>query len=101
MDPDLTDVIRSLYDAFPLDRVYVFGSQARGDAREDSDVDLLVVLNERPNDPVDAIYQIRSHIHARTDVAIDVIVSWSDRFRERKEQPWTLEHTVATEGLAV
>ena len=34
----------------PNDKVILFGSQARGDAREDSDWDLLVVLNKEKKD---------------------------------------------------
>jgi len=32
-----------------LEAVYLFGSQARGDARADSDIDVLIVLREEPN----------------------------------------------------
>ena len=32
-----------------LEAVYLFGSQARGDARADSDIDILIVLREEPN----------------------------------------------------
>jgi predicted nucleotidyltransferase len=33
-----------------LDKVILFGSQARGDAKEDSDIDILIVLNDDFND---------------------------------------------------
>jgi uncharacterized protein len=38
-----------------LDRVILFGSQARGEATEDSDIDVLIVLD----DPVNASLEIR------------------------------------------
>ena len=37
----------------PNDRMILFGSQARGDAREDSDWDLLVLLNKEKKEELD------------------------------------------------
>lgn len=46
--PDVEAVIRDFAEALKeqglkVDKIILFGSQARGDAREDSDIDLLVV----------------------------------------------------------
>lgn len=47
--PDLAEAVRRLVDCFQPDRIYLFGSRARGDAHEDSDYDILVVV---PDDQV-------------------------------------------------
>ena len=101
MDERTIGTMRSFYDAFPVEAVYVFGSHARGDSRPDSDVDVLVVMRDRPADPMETIFCIRRHNHERADIAVDVFVSWSERCRARRDQPWRLEHTIATEGVAV
>jgi predicted nucleotidyltransferase len=49
--PELLEILRSLRDGLAqllgnrLETVYLYGSQARGDASADSDIDVLVVLN--------------------------------------------------------
>lgn len=49
--PDVTDallhrMVRTIIDEVHREQVILFGSRGRGDAREDSDVDLLVVESE-------------------------------------------------------
>jgi len=42
---DTREQLRRFFAAYPVDRAYVFGSFARGDARPDSDLDILVDLD--------------------------------------------------------
>ncbi|MBM3267396.1 MAG: nucleotidyltransferase domain-containing protein [Candidatus Sericytochromatia bacterium] len=43
-DPFLAEMVRRLVDAVHPERIYLYGSRARGDARPDSDYDLLAVV---------------------------------------------------------
>ena len=47
----LREIVRRLVDAVDPDRIVLFGSRARGDARPDSDIDMLIVKdsNEPPH----------------------------------------------------
>jgi uncharacterized protein len=51
LDPKLNALVSALVEALRPRRIILFGSRARGDAREDSDVDLLVIADtELPPD---------------------------------------------------
>ncbi len=52
--PDLNELVRHLKQALGdrLDAVVLFGSRARGDARPDSDWDLLIVVHGLPLSPL-------------------------------------------------
>ncbi len=81
MDPRteaaLAEIIRRIVEAVHPDQIILFGSQARGDAGPDSDVDLLVVApsDEPPHRRVVCLYRatrgsacpkISSGIHRRS-----------------------------------
>ncbi len=53
-DEKLDELVRRLVDALHPLRIYLFGSHARGTAREDSDVDLLVIVDEATLERLDA-----------------------------------------------
>ena len=71
-DPILEEMLRRLTDAFQPERVYLFGSQARGEAGPDSDYDLLMVVKSPACRGIDASRSIRALIGV--GAAKDVLV---------------------------
>lgn len=101
MDEQLERTLHSIKDTFPVEAVYVFGSYANGSARPDSDIDLLVVCAESPGDLFEFTYEIRRFLHERNELAIDVVVTTSEQFKQRQDQRWTVEHVAHSKGIAV
>lgn len=61
--PDISAVIRDFSEALKqqglkVDKIILFGSHARGDAREDSDIDLLVVSSDFQKMPFHKRFEI-------------------------------------------
>ncbi len=82
-------MVRRIVDRFDPERVILFGSHARGTARPDSDVDLLVVLSG--NGPKrEAQHDIRLALDD-FDISKDVVVTTPEEFAWRKEIPGTIE----------
>jgi uncharacterized protein len=96
-DPVLAEVVRRLVEAYLPERIYLFGSVARGDAGPDSDYDILVVV------PEDAPPEhLRSRLAYRvlrgTGAAADVVVWPRSSFERRARVAASLPATVAREG---
>ena len=89
-----------LHAARPEATIILFGSQARGEARPDSDVDFLVVLPEPPRSTRQEMV-ILSDLLRPLQVWADVLVLSAQRFREASAVPGTLAHTVAREGKVI
>lgn len=74
----------------------VFGSQARGDAREDSDIDLLVI---EPNVPDRAAEIVRlSTLLGRRLIPADVVVMSKASFDLQRDVPNTLAWRATRDG---
>ena len=94
---DLARVIRTLIREFRPENVYVFGSQARGNPTEHSDVDLLVVVpdaGEYPHHLAQAAYRALGH----RLVSVELVFMSRDEFDWRAEVVSSLPATVLREG---
>lgn len=93
----LAEIVERLIDAYEPQRIYLFGSKARGDYGPDSDFDLLVVV---PDDfpPERKRSRLAYERLWGTGTASDVLVWTQDRFDSRAHLRASLPGTVLREG---
>jgi predicted nucleotidyltransferase len=96
-DTALSEVVRRLVQAYRPERIYLFGSVARGDAGPDSDYDIMVVV---PDDAPPELRRSRTAYVALwgTGVASDVLVWTTSQFDSRLHLAASLPATVIREG---
>ena len=96
-DQILAEMVRRLKEAFQPERIYLFGSKARGDIGPDSDYDLLVVVpDEAP--PEQKRSRLAYQALRGTRTAADVLVWTREAFDSRLHLPASLPAIVAREG---
>ena len=81
-DPVLAGMVARLVEAFAPDRIYLFGSRARGDADPHSDYDLLMVL-PHADGPAYKLSQDAHSLLWEFGTAADVLVWSRERFESR------------------
>lgn len=96
-DPVLAEIVRRLVAAYEPERIYLFGSKARGDAGPDSDYDLMVVV---PDDapPVRRRSRLAYEALRGTGRAADVLVCTRSSFDSRLHVRASLPATIVSEG---
>ncbi len=96
-DPKLAEIVRRLVEAYRPERIYLFGSVARGEAGPDSDYDLLVVVAD---DAPPGLRRSRLAYEALcgTGTAADVLVCTRSYFEARRHLRASLPGTVLREG---
>jgi excisionase family DNA binding protein len=96
--PILTEVVRRLVASYEPERIYLFGSAARGDRTPHSDYDILLVL---PDDTPDELLRARRAYEVLWGVgaSVDVVVWRRSAFDARSQVTTSLPATVLAEGL--
>lgn len=93
----LVDVAERLVAAYQPERIYLFGSRARGDLGPDSDFDLLVVVPDTAPPERRRSRLAYEHLWG-TGTAADVLVWPARRFAERARLRASLPGTILREG---
>jgi uncharacterized protein len=97
-DPMLAEIVRRLAGLYHPDRIYLFGSAARGDAGPDSDYDFMVVVPDntpREIRETTAVFKLLFDIHA----PIDVLVWTQQEFDKRLHLRVSFPSTIVREGM--
>lgn len=95
----IANMVRRLVDGFTPDTVILFGSHARGDADEDSDVDLLVVVPD-VTERRSLAFEMRRALRTAALPKDIFVLSRSEHDRDRNI-PGTIAYPAAREGVVL
>jgi predicted nucleotidyltransferase len=96
--PEIFEMTSRLVEAFQPERIYLFGSTARGDASSDSDYDLMIVV-ANSNEPQYRRSQAAHRVLAGFNRAKDVLVWTREEFDKRTHLVASLPATILREGV--
>ena len=82
-----------------VEKIILFGSRARGDYREDSDWDILIVVSE--DAPPQALKQLRRNLYLRLSIPVDIITVRKSYWIKYRESPGTIAYEAMREGVSI
>jgi predicted nucleotidyltransferase len=97
---DLNAIKTAVLANTPVEKIYLFGSYAYGTPREESDIDVCVVI---PDDGRDAVYfgtDIRSALYKKITMPFDLVISKKSIFAQRTKVPG-IEQEISEKGVAI
>jgi predicted nucleotidyltransferase len=97
---DVKKTIRALYGS-RLSRIVLFGSHARGDYHDDSDIDFMVVLNDESISRLDEINRflpVQSELNLKHNITVSVLPVSQKKYAQ---SPQPVYHFARLEGITL
>ncbi len=91
------EVIRRLVGEFRPETIYLFGSHAWGNPTSDSDMDLLVIVRNSRQKPIQRIVRAQRSLRG-VKAAVDVLVKTRKEFERYASVKASLEAQITREG---
>jgi uncharacterized protein len=94
----LGEAVKTIAQSIPARAIYLFGSYARGEQRPESDIDLLVVVDDETEQPPRRLASEAYASLAGTKLPVEIKVVRQGDFRRRSSWISSVERAVQTEG---
>ena len=91
------EVVRRLVDEFHPEEIYLFGSHAWGKPTTDSDLDLLVIVSQSRQKPIQRAIRAQRSLRG-VKVPVDVLVKTRREFETYSSVKASLEAQISREG---
>ncbi len=95
---ELENIKQVILNTIEAEAIYLFGSYAYENHSEESDYDIYIVIPDDSIRPIEAMQMIGTAIYKEQKKPIDILVSRSSVFHQRKNLP-TIERTVVRDGV--
>ena len=92
----ISRVTKLLVEAAQPKRIVLFGSYARGDASEDSDIDIMVV-EQNPTDRLTEMVRLNRLLRS-LNIAVDLLVVSEEKFNYWRDTQGNVYFEAASEG---
>jgi excisionase family DNA binding protein len=98
-DPVLAEIVRSLVGGYDPERVYLFGSAARGEMGVDSDYDIMLVVPDDAEPTRRRSRMAHEDLLDDVDAPVDVLVMTRSAFDAKAEVIGALPEIILHEGV--
>jgi len=95
----LTPIVRQIVALAHPQCILLFGSAAKGEWRSDSDLDLLIVVDDSQQS--DAVLDLLNTRVSREQFPCDFLVATADTLRRQRQNPGLIYRTILKEGRVV
>ena len=97
---EIRSIAERLEQSVNPQKIYLFGSFARGDERDDSDYDFYLVMPDTVTDRLAVSQNAYRSLRGLKRRSVDIVVGSVSGFDERKGRK-TLENIIAREGIVL
>ena len=95
----LDEVAESIQNTYPGSTVILFGSYARGEQNDDSDLDICVLVPKLTDRRIEMIAEAGCSIREDFPLPFDLLLYTYDEFEELSKSKSRIQHTIKNEGV--
>jgi len=98
----LLELKKILFKSFSVSGIILYGSKARGDFDEESDIDILIILNNKVDDNIrEKIFSMSFKIEIKYDVIFGILVESEDFWNSPIAEAMPVYGNISREGVLV
>ncbi|MDR0568759.1 MAG: nucleotidyltransferase domain-containing protein [Spirochaetaceae bacterium] len=97
---ELDIIIKTILENVSAEGIYLFGSYAYGTPREDSDIDIYLVIPDNDSDVIELNAEIRYALYKKLGLPLDLLIAKKSIF-ERRRRGLTLENVIIQQGVCI
>ncbi len=94
-------LVEYLNNVVDCQKIYIFGSYARGEQRKDSDLDIYITVKNLKERKINLVRKIRKFLLNKINMPMDILINTDEEFDKRKNIKSTLEYIVEKEGVKI